>query len=234
MAEGHYYLGQTYAKLMLHDKAEEQYREALRCMPDFRPADEGLCMLLYERGGYREAIERLRRMLDQDSRDTFALGEMAINQLAIGEAETAIPLLQQFNQIRGQQAWGLAHLGRAYDLKGDALQAEANYQRALQIDPYFATAHYWLGLLLSREGKQEASQAAFANYDRLRTLLNAEHTLAMNLLQDANNVMTLVKLAKVRYEVGKRDEARATLKRAHELAPTHPEVNALRREWSPR
>ena len=153
-------------------------------MSDLRPAAEQLCMLLYERGSYQEAITRLQEMLTRNPRDTFALGELAINHLATGDPAAAIPLLQQFNQVSGDQAWGIAHLGRAYDLQGDTAGAEENYRHALQIDPYFAVAHYWLGLLLSREGRLAASQESFARYDQLRKLLNTEHSLQMNLLAE--------------------------------------------------
>jgi tetratricopeptide (TPR) repeat protein len=232
LAEGHYYLGLTYAQMMMQDKAEQEYRAALERMPDLRPAEEKLCILLYERGRYDEAIERLRPMIEQNPRDTFALGELAINYLAKGDAATAIPLLEQYNQLSGPQAWGLAHLGRAYDLHEQPERAEQLYQQALKLDPYFAVAHYWLGLLWGREGNQQAAQEAFATYDRFRNLLNTEQTLGMKLLRNADDVATLVRLAKVRYAVGKRKEALLALERAHQLAPNHAEVAQLRRQWS--
>ncbi len=232
LAEGHYYLGLAYAKLMMHDKAEQEYRSALDRMSDFRPAEEKLCMLLHERGDYREAMSRLQRMLQDNDRDAFALGELAINQLAMDDWQAATTLLEKYNDIRGRQAWGTAHLGRAFDLQGETSVAEQYYREALEIDPNFAIAHYWLGLLLGREGKQEAAQESFAQYDRLRSLLNTEHSLNMALLRNDHDVDALIRLAKVRYDVGRREEAVSTLKRAHRLAPSHPEIAALRRRWS--
>jgi tetratricopeptide (TPR) repeat protein len=231
LAEGHYYLGESYSKLFLSSKAEAAYRESLRLMPDFRPAQQKLAMLLYERGAYREAISLLETMDRQQPNDTLVQGELAINYLALGEPRKAIPLLEAFNAARGRQAWGYAQLGRAYDLADDTDKAEELYRDALSMDEYFAMAHHWLGLLLARTDRAEEAEASLARYDQLRKLQTSEHDLQMRLLQGRDDVASLAKLADVRFQLGKREAAKQTLQRAERLAPGDERLKALRKKW---
>jgi predicted Zn-dependent protease len=52
-----------------------------------------------------------------------------------GDQERAIALLEKYNAAEGRQAWGYAHLGRAYALAGDLERAEAAYREAMAMDP---------------------------------------------------------------------------------------------------
>jgi tetratricopeptide (TPR) repeat protein len=231
LAEGHYYLGEAYSKLFLLAKAEAAYRTALERMSDFRDAQEKLAMLLYRRGAYREAIALLKTMAPVDSDDPFVVSELAINYIALGEPDAAIPLLKKFNAIRGRQASGYAHLGRAYELSGDLAQAEQHYREALTIDPHFSLANHWLGLLLARTDRQDEAAPLLAMYDRLRKLETTEHELSMALLQKQDDVQGLAKLAETRFQLGKYDAAAQTLQRAERLAPGDARLAALRKKW---
>ena len=232
LAEGHYYLGEVYRKMALNDKAEQCYRDSLRQMQDFDPAQRELCKLLHERGAYQEANEILRSMQEKTPDDPFVLGELAINYLALDEPEQAARLLERYNALTGRQAWGYAQLGRAHELQGNTTRALQLYREALQIDPYLAIAYHWLGLLLAREGNEPASRQAFARYDRLRKLQTEEHDLNMALLRSADDPRTLARLALVRRALGKHQEALTTLQRARQLAPNHPELDRLFQQWS--
>ena len=232
LAEGHLYLGESYAKLFLSTKAEAAYRAALEQTSDFRPAQEKLAMLLYERGAYREALALLETMDRQTPDDAFVQSEQAINYLALGEPKAAIPLLVRFNAARGRPAGGLAQLGRAHEMTGDAEQAEQFYREALELDRHFALAHHWLGLLLARTGRDEQAQPSLAEYDRLRKLQTMEHELAMALLRGPGSPAQLAKLAETRFQLGKYPDAWQTLERAERLAPGDPRLAALRRRWA--
>jgi cytochrome c-type biogenesis protein CcmH/NrfG len=100
------------------------------------------------------------------------------------------------------------------------------------MNAYLDIGHYWLGLLLSREGNEQEGQKSLARYQELRTLQNTEHTLQMALLRNASDIDTLIRLGQTRYALGKRKEAIATLQRAEKLAPNHPEVLRTFRQWN--
>ncbi len=232
LAEGHYLLGQVYIKMSLDELAEQSYRQALRQMPDFEPAQKELCKLLHEQGAYEQANAILLEMQQRMPEDSFILGEMAINYMGLGQPQEAIPLLQRYNQLMSQQGWGHAQLGRAYELSGDTKNARQHFQQAIEIDPYLAMTYHWYGLLLAREGDETESRELLARYDRLRKLQTVEHDLNMALLRNANDVQTLVRLAQVRRELGRPQEALATLKRARQLAPNNADLARLWNQWS--
>jgi TolB-like protein len=94
-----------------------------------------------------------------------------------------------------------------YDLKG----AHEDFDKAISIDPGYATAHQWLGELLAAEGQLDAAldQLALARRaDPLAPII--PHDIACPNFQAAiSNLMTLNQIT------GRYDEARA---RAHEYA----------------
>jgi Flp pilus assembly protein TadD len=234
LAEGHYYLGWSYAKLLLTRKAEAEYREALRLMGDFRDPQEKLAMLLYERGAYQEAISLLEKMDREKPNDPFVHEELAINYMALGQPETAIPLFEKYNAARGPQAWGYAQLGKAYDQLGDLEKAEELYRQALEIDKHLAIALHWLGLLLARTDRAEDAERFLAEYDRLRKLETTEQQLTMALQQKSIDVERLAQLADTRFQLGKNTAGWKTLDQAERLAPGNDKLAALRKYWTGR
>lgn len=232
LPEGHYFLGRTFHSLVLPSKAERCYRDALARDPDFSPAQEKLTVLLYERGAYREAIDVLNRMATKTPEDPFVLGELGINFLALDDAPNARKYLEQYVAIKGSSdAWGQAQLGRAYEALGEEQRAQELFETAIRINPNFGLAYHWLGLLLSRKGETVKSQEAFARYNRLRTLENEEQQLRMVVINNPADVAALVRLAQLRSTLGRQKEAVDTLNRARQVAPSHPGVTQLSREW---
>lgn len=223
-AEAHHYVGEVYRKMVLMDKAEESFRRALAVDPGFGKSGRSLAMILHELGRYDDALELLERLRRDAPNDSFILGEIAINEIALGHPEEAIPLLERYNQLEGQQAWGLTHLGQAHDKAGHAGRAEELYRRSLEVDPYFALTHYWLGQLLSATNRKEESDKVLLTYRRLREVQTQEHQLGMALLRNPDDVSTLVKLARARFFLGKKKESLAALERARSLAPNDPNI----------
>jgi tetratricopeptide (TPR) repeat protein len=231
LAEGHYYLGESYSKLFLSSKAEEEYRQAVALMSDFRPAQEKLAEALHGRGAYQEAIELLARMDKASPDDPYIQGELAINYLALGQPEKAIPLLEKYIAARPTDAWGDAQLGHAQELAGRTDDAERLYRKAIKQDRHLAIAHHWLGLLLARSDRESEAKQSLAEYDRLRTLQTNEQKLSMALLGNPSDVRALVELADTRYQLGKTKLARQTLERAEATAPGNKAAAQLRARW---
>ncbi len=234
LAEGHFYLGESYSKLFLSSKAESEYRKAVELMSDFQPAQKKLAESLYARGAYREAIELLKQMDRETPNDAYVQGELAINYLALGQPQPAILLLEKYNSARPSDAWGMAQLGRAQELAGHEETAEELYRKALRQDRYLAIAHHWLGLLLARSNRESEAEKPLAEYDRLRKLQTTEHELSMGLLQNPSDLRTLIALADTRFELGKTDSAKQTLERADAIAPGSKESAQLRARWQKR
>ena len=233
---GHHYLGQVYAKMMLNDKAEQAHRTALQQaheqQMDFPPSQRELCKLLHDRGAYQEANGILLEMQEKTPKDPFVLAELGINYLGLGEAEKAAELLQAYNQLGGQQSWGSAQLGRAYELMNDPIRAEAQYREAIRLDPYLGVAHHWLGLLLARQGREAESRTAIDRFDKILKLQTLEHDLNMALLRNDKDVKAIVRLAQVRRALGRHEQALQTLNRARQLIPHSADLERLYQQWS--
>jgi tetratricopeptide (TPR) repeat protein len=224
LPDAHYYIGEVHRRLLFSDLADQAYRKALSFDARFWPARKSLAMLLYERGGYEESLRLLEAMRAEAPRDSFVMGETALNLMALGEAKRAAALLESYNAIEGRQAWGYAHLGRARALAGDAAGAEAAYREAIAIDPRHSLSRYWLGQLLAAGGRVEESRPHLDRYRELRALEDQEHQLQMALLGDAKSVGALVELARVRFALGRPKDSLKALERARELAPNDPKL----------
>jgi tetratricopeptide (TPR) repeat protein len=228
---GHYFLAKTLEQFQWNQRAEAEYRRTLELLPEFTEARQRLSVLLYERGAYQEAIQLLQESLAKNPRDSFTLGELAINYLALDDTEKALEYLTQFEAIAPRDAWLCTQLGLVQEKRGDLAEAETRYREAIAKNAYYDLAHHRLGLLLARQGNTAASQASFAKYDELRQLRNREHSLEHTLLRNANDVEALLELAKTRYALGQKPEAKQTLQRAAQLAPNHPEIRRLLSAW---
>ena len=66
--------------------------------------------------------------------------------------------------------------------------------------------------------KSEA-EPLLETFHKLRGLQTQEHNIKMALLREPNHVPTLVQLARIRYMLGRHQEAVTTFERALELAP---------------
>jgi Flp pilus assembly protein TadD len=223
----HHGAGKIYSQLFLKDRAEESYRRAIRADPGFRPSKESLVMLLYEKTRHAEAVAILRDLEKETPGDPFVLGELAINALALGNHGEAIALLEKYRAAKPGDAWGRAHLGKAYADAGRPREAEAEYREALSLDGSFQIAHYWLGELLVASRREAEAQPFLERYRRLRQLATDEQQLRMALLQKPEDLNALVGLARVQLLLGKIQDSRAALERARQVAPTDPRVLEL-------
>jgi len=101
-----------------------------------------------------------------------------------------------------------AHASLAFALWGqlDWKGAEVEFRRALELDPYYATARHWYGYVLLNWGRTA---------EALEQLERARET-------DPLNVVILTDYGQVLYWVGQYDRARAPLDRALEIDPAFP------------
>ncbi len=239
----HHGQGEVYQKLFLASRAEEAYRAAIAADPSFLASQKELSKLLHDAGRHREVVDLLEPLVKQQSaaeqlaspddkppkRDSFWIGELAINLLALGDTKRAIELLQKYNDDEGRQAWGYSHLGRAWSVAGNVVEAEAAYLEALDIDPNLGIAHYWYGQLLVANGRDPEAKPHLERYRRLRSLQDIEHQLRMTLLRQEGHVPTMVRLAETIFRQGRKAEAARVLDKARKLAPEDEKLQTLHR-----
>jgi len=220
-------MGLVYEKLYLAEQAERAYRGAIQVDPEYLPARKRLARLLYETGRNREAITLWKEIQKKDPGDPVVWSELAINELRLGNPEEAARLLKKYIQVRGKRAWSYAHLGRAYLEMSDFEAAEEAYREALSLDPYLSNGYLWLGQLLIATGRREEATGVLEKFHRLRDLLTREHKLQSAHSRSPDNIEILGELTRVRFLLGKRDQALQSLRRALELAPEDPRLLKL-------
>jgi type IV pilus assembly protein PilF len=147
----------------------------------------------------------------------FQLGAEAL------QANRREDALREFGEALSQdERHAPAHLGRGitYQYFGKLAEAEADYRRAIELDPGFSDAHNALGQLLAQTGRLEGAVASFD-----RALENMLYTQAY--VARCNKGQTL-------YRMGRRDEGvaelRACLATAPRYCPGHRELGRIQLE----
>lgn len=220
-------MGKIYDQLFLKDKSEECYRRAATVDPQYRPSREKLAMLLYEKGKHLEAIAILQSLARETPQEPFLWGELAINAMALGQTTEAVELLEKYRAAKPRDAWGRAHLGKAYAEARRTQEAETEYRQAIALDRHLAIAHWWLGQLLVATQRESEARPFVERYQRLRQLATDEHQMQMGLVKDPHNLNGLIGLSRVQILQGKVAPSRAALERARALAPTDPRIVEL-------
>jgi len=226
----HHGLGKAYQKMALIELAERSFRTAIEIDPESTASENDLATLLHDSGRYEEALALLETLRAKNPGDHFVTAEIGINELALGHVEAAIRHLEEYNAAVGPQPWGATNLGRALEAAGDDTRAEASYREALRSDPAFGIALHLLGQLLARTGREDESRRALESYRQLRELETTAHQLAMALLRQPDDVDSLMRLANIRFRLGKAKEALILVDRARGIRPGDPAIEAIREQ----
>lgn len=243
---GHYALGVAYEKLGYTERAETEWREALRIKPDMLDAARALASAAMRQGDANTLEEASSQLivLQPASPEGYALRALAnINRKHYGEAEEDI---RRAIAIAPGSAFGYVQLGNlklAQKLYEDAARA---YQDALSRNPDSVDA--LRGLMNARVAQNQADKAIAAAhaqiakspanssfYDLLGTTLffskkdfpGAEAALAKSVNLDAHNSDALFKLCEVQASKGNMDRAIATAKQGLNDNPRNADLYIL-------
>lgn len=179
---------------------------------------------LYLRGRYlwnKRNSDSIRRSAEYFQQ---AIAKDGSNALAYAGLADAYNLMTEYNSVPPTDAYpkakaaalkalelddtlaeahaSLAMVKQCYDW--DAAGSEAEYQRAIALDPNYATAHQWYSLLLEAEGKNNAAER------------EAQKALEL----DPLSLIIISNVAKIYGKQGRYDEAGKLLDKALELDPS--------------
>jgi len=244
-AEPHWGLALVYHRFQLFTQEERSCRKAIQLDSTCRPAKEALARILCDLGRNEESLAILRDMERDEERErarpkegtsqdkrrlSYIWGEVALNLLRTGKPGEAIPSLERYIAAEPGEAWGPAHLGRAFADLGDWGNAEASLRRALELDPHLGLAHLWLGQALIATGRRAEGEGHLKTFNRLRTIATQEHRLEGQINRSPDDPRILVQLARVRALLGKHKAALVPLERALTLNPGDEDLRSLYRE----
>jgi len=121
-------------------------------------------------GALAEAVEHFQQAIELDPDFALAYVGLAdsyllqtayswlpiLNDEMLPKVEAAIDKALELDDQLGEV---YATLGQFQRIKRDPAAAEVAYKRALELNPNYATAHHWYGLLLGRLGRDEEALA---------------------------------------------------------------------------
>ena len=158
--------------------------------PDAKVAPIALITALREGGQVKLAIDQAQRVLVYHSNDPFALSELALANVDLGELDTAELLIEEALKADDKSAVAERAAGLVSLRQGDDAIAFRHFQRASELDPKDTTARLNTATVLLQAGVYDKAAREF------RAVLDIEPESA-----DA-----MLGLAAARRGQGKRDD----------------------------
>ena len=163
----------------------------------------------------------------QTAKDHFERGDRFLARKlipdAIVEFKKAIPLLNEDeDQLKAEIFSSLAN---AYNWKGTHKAAITACNKALEINPDIANAHYDLGFAYREEGDRELAEREFALYEKL--LKQEGEYIEIPEKPTSEDIEKLITLGDNYFKEGKLDEAIVEYKKALDIKPRDDILNKL-------
>ncbi|HTU99040.1 MAG TPA: FG-GAP-like repeat-containing protein [Luteitalea sp.] len=208
--------------------------------------------LLMRGGETQRARTAFERALAIEPTLAEAHNDLGTMQAQAGDLPGAIARFQQALQATPDYPDALNNLGYALLLSGREAEARPLYEKALALQPDFPEALNNLGLLLGRSGDLARAETYFRDaLARRPTYGEAANNLALVLVgqgraADAvtilealltrapDNELAYLTLARIHLQAGRTAEGVSALERLLQRNPTHPQAQALLREFGPK
>lgn len=219
-AEDYYVQGRGYllSDINQADLAITVFKEALRRDPTFAKAFAGLgeaYLDKYEFTKDHEWIDKARKSCELalklrhgNIHAQAVLGNIARVE---GRYDEAISILRSIvtQEPRNLEAW--LHLARTYESKQAVREAEAAYQKAVEIQPSYPGAHQHLGSFYYKQGRYDEAGRSFKRASELAP----------------DNYKALNNLAAVQVQQGRFSQAERALRHSLEIRPNPIAYNNL-------
>jgi protein O-GlcNAc transferase len=160
---GHYFLGSYYRAQGLNDLAEGEFWAAYRQDPDNAALCSAIASVYVDQGRYDSAEEWLAAAVErapQDPAFQLLLAHFYVDRMYRVQ-EKGIEAAARAVELAPQSAEAHDLLGWAYFLVDDFANAEGSLRRALDLDGYFAPAHYHLGAVLEARRDRSGARASY-------------------------------------------------------------------------
>jgi tetratricopeptide (TPR) repeat protein len=192
------------------DDAIASYRRSLDITPDYLPSLYNLAVTLRETGNAGEAEQRFRRLRELEPNDVDTLFHLGGLLAARSQFVESAAVYRDALRLTPDNPYLWLALGRVTQgMPGQLEESIRCLQKAIELYPDLADAHYGLGLARSKLGM---IGAAVASYRRALEL-------------EPNAVSTLNDLGNILQDEGRLDEAIALYRSALAVAP----ADSLRR-----
>jgi predicted O-linked N-acetylglucosamine transferase (SPINDLY family)/mannosyltransferase OCH1-like enzyme/glycosyltransferase involved in cell wall biosynthesis len=177
LADGHYHLAASLAKLDRLSDAVASYRQALRLQPLHADAHRNLAGVLRQLNELDGALTHAHKALElsPNAASFQILGEILYQR---HQWNAAMEAFQRATEIDPYSAPSYNNMGNILQLQLDYDRAEANYRRSVELDPRSSAVWTNLGMVRMRLGRLDESIQAH----RRAVALAPESALARNAL----------------------------------------------------
>ncbi len=144
----HLYIGLAQYRLKQTSEALISFRAAVECNPKLVAAQLGVGDAYETRGNEGEALAAYLQALNLEPKNAPALRAASNLYLKNGLHTKALPLLETLIEVSPAQVDVRADLGASYAAAGNRKRAEAQFRKALELEPDYSPALAGLGNLL--------------------------------------------------------------------------------------
>jgi tetratricopeptide (TPR) repeat protein len=194
-----------------YGEAERIFSEAIRTSPDSAPLHHNLALLFYRKLDLERAAGLWKKAVLLDPGNLRYLYHLAFAFSSGGRAEEAIPLYQDLLTKIHRQPEIYNDLGQLFEFRGDVLQAERNFRKALTLRPDYLPALNNLGRLYRKADRMKEAEHVFKKVARLRP----------------KDVESYLNLGALYADTGDTFRAAKYLRKAIRLRPDYPELHLL-------
>ncbi len=160
--------GRIFERLQYFDRAQEDYRRAMKNAPDDREVRLALGTLLSHKKHPGEAAEHFDHVLQSLPNDREALLGLASCRLEQGLADQALPLIERVLAEEPTSPSAFFLMGKAAWQKGDSANAERWLRQVLEAAPDDADALYLLIQCLRDRGQEAEADRLTQHLEELR------------------------------------------------------------------
>ncbi len=161
-------VGVAFMEQYKHEDAVKQFKQALEGDPNFAVARINLALAYFYLNDSRAAVEEARagvKLAPDNPYAHYALAAALRNEKLYDES------LAEFNKVLSidpRDSGTNIQIGQLHAQKQQYPQAIAAFQRAIESEPYNATAVYSLAQALNRSGQRAEGQKAFDRFQQLQ------------------------------------------------------------------
>ena len=174
-------LGVAYYNVGRLDDAIVQYQKALEVGPDDADIHSNLAAAYVQKNDLTQALAEYQKAVTINPKLSQAHFGLAVVYLQQGQNDKALEELLLFQENddgtdKIATAQANVYLGAVYLDKGELEKALVEYQKALQLDPKLASAHFGVGMSYAQLGQKDQAIKALEQFQQYDDGANATMT----------------------------------------------------------